>query len=137
MSILACSHSAFYVSGKGECIQCALLDARILLENVNEKIKSGDLDSVEAWLADPNVCHGELSKPAMESLCLQLREARKDTALIDALDALLRESNIVSLSRWTTESSVEVLMYANGNIRRTTFGSLREALDAAVKEVKA
>lgn len=58
-----------------------------------ERIKAGDVDAVEAWANDPQVCHGQVAKAALLSLCRQLREARRAQAEI--ANAALRLSRAV------------------------------------------
>lgn len=42
-----------------------------------KRIEAGDVDAVEAWANDPKVCHSEIEKAALLSLCRQLREWRE------------------------------------------------------------
>lgn len=86
-----CGHSILNRMPNGKCRQCARLEAATSeLEAQCARIHAGDLDSVELWANDPVVCHGELSKAALLSLCRQLRAARQENAkLLAALYHLM------------------------------------------------
>lgn len=90
-----CGHVDAFKLPTGKCDQCERLDrATAEIEAELKRVEAGDVDAVEAWANDPKVCHGEIEKAALLSLCCQLRIAIRILAQANAEAQVLPEKTV-------------------------------------------